>query len=56
MDDQIDRVPPALTIEVVVPIHDPIVGRLDQAKEHSDRKDNPEAVQPLSDFRLDPSP
>jgi hypothetical protein len=54
MDDQIDRIPPTLTIEVVVSIHDPIVCGLDQAKEQRNDKDNPEAVQPVPDFRFNP--
>jgi hypothetical protein len=42
-------------IEVVIAIYDPIVGCLDQTKEHRDRKERSEAVKPETDFRLKPS-
>ena len=55
VEGPIDRIPPVLTIEIAVPIYDPVVRGLDQAKEQRDCEDQPEAVQPLPDLWLHPS-
>jgi hypothetical protein len=44
-----------LIVEVAVPFHDPIVRRLEQAKEQGDRKEHPEPIQPVTDLWLYPS-
>jgi hypothetical protein len=40
----------------VVSVRNSIVCRLDQAKEQGDRKEYPEAIEPVPDFWLNPSP
>ena len=56
MENPINRIPPPLTIELAVAVHDPVVRGLDQAKEWRDGEDRPQAVQPVTNCRFHPSP